>query len=389
MRPEDGIGVPLTLVDNSGRRIDTGPEEVVFGALRLSRWHVHPVAGVHAAFPGKAAHLVKINYDLRIDPGAPVMRWFEIGFPLADRDSTVVAAVPRGATEPQPATSYALSRNLEFVPVDNSAALVHIPPTDGPVHVYGASGDSIRWLHVAPGRTGVRPGSYSAWIVLLTPGGRTEQKFRLTARFEPRLADGDDFHPVPKSTEFSISLTESTRSPLVEAEKRGGSGVGLPRPSPRVFICYAHEDETHKKKVRDFADLLRESGLDPRIDKDQEGPRTEWDHWALREIREADFVAVIASPTCKAVGEGTYESTGHPGIRSELGVIRNLLQKHPEWRSYLLPIVLPGCSTDDIPMFLHPATMDHYIVEALTRTEIEYLLKTIRATQPWQGWGQR
>jgi hypothetical protein len=386
MQPEEGTDIDLILVDAGGRRIDTGPAEVAFGSVRLGRWHVHPVTGASRTFPGISAHLVKINYDLYVDPGAPVVRWFEISFALADSDATVVAALPHGAAEPRPATSYQLSRNLEFVPVENGAAQVHVPPVEGPVHVYGASGDAIRWLHVAPGRAGVRPGSYSAWIVLLTPAGRTEQKFRLAARFETDFADGEDFQSVPKSTEFGISLTGSGHSAAVEAEERDEPGVGLPSISPRVFICYAHEDETHKKKVRDFADLLRENGLDPRIDEGQEGPRTEWDHWALREIREADFVAVIASPTCQAVGDGTYRGNDRAGIRSELGAIRNLLQKHPQWASYLLPVVLPGRSVEDIPMFLHPETMDHYVVEALTKTEIEYLLKAIRTTPPWPGW---
>ncbi|GAA2821407.1 SEFIR domain-containing protein [Crossiella cryophila] len=389
MQPEGDIGVPLTLVDNSGRRIDAGPEEVAFGAVHLGRWQVHPVAGAGADFVDRAAYLVKINYDLRVDPGAPVVRWFEVGFALVDSDSTIVAAVPRGAAERQPAASYALSHKLEFIPVEHSAALVHIPPTEGAVHAYGASGDSIRWLHVMPDEAGVRPGTYSSWVVLLAPAGATEQKFRLTARFDPELADGDDFRQLPKSTEFAVSLTRIARASVVEAEEPAGPGVGRPDVSPRVFICYAHEDEVHKRKVRDFADLLRKSGVEPVIDRYQEGARIDWGHWALHEIRSADFVAVIASPTCRAVGEGTYRGAGRAGIRSELGVIRNLLQKDAKWASHVLPVVLPGCSVDDIPMFLSPVTMDHYLVEALIEDEVEYLLKAIRSTPPWRGWHQR
>lgn len=388
MRSNDGIGVPLTLVDNSGRRIDAGPAEVTFGAVRLGRWHIHPVSGANDVFAGMAAYRIKINFDLDIDPGAPVVRWFEVGFELTEPGSTLVAALPEGATERRPAMSYALSRDLEFFPADNGAAPVHIPPTSGPVHVYGASGDSIRWVHIAATEGGIRPGGYSAWIVLLSPADRVEQKFRLTARFDPESVDGDDFQQAPKSTDFAVTLAEPTRVPIV-AERHDGPAIGLPGPKPRVFICYAHEDEAHKEKVRDFADLLREHGVEPRIDKDQEGPRTEWDHWALGEIRCADFVAVIASPTCRAIGDGTFEGDGHPGIRSEFGAIRNLVQRHPAWSSHLLPIVLPGCSIDDIPMFLHPYTADHYCVEALIGTEIAPVLKTIRTTPPWAGWDRR
>lgn len=386
MQPEIGIAVPLTLVDRSGRRIDQGPEKVTFGAVHLSRWQVHPVAGSSATFPGSAAHLVKVNFDLVLDLDAPVVRWFEVGFCLVDRDSTIVAAVPRGAAEPQPETSYGLSRNLEFFPAESSTALVHVPPTEGPVHVYGASGDHIRWLRVAGTETGVRPGSYSAWMVLLTPADRTGEKFRLTARFDPELAEGDDFGAVIASREFSIELTGPNLAPQVDTARTSGPTFGLPTRSPRIFICYAHEDDAHKKMVRDFAELLRARGLDPVIDKAHEGPRTSWDHWALHQIRAADFVAIIASPLVKAVGDDTYEGTDRAGIRNELGVIRNLQQKHPAWARHLLPVVLPGRSVDEIPMFLQPQTMDHYIVDALIKSELDYLLKAVDTTPPWQGW---
>jgi hypothetical protein len=386
MQPEIGIAVPLTLVDRSGRRIDQGPEEVTFGAVHLRRWQVHPVAGSSATFPGSAAHLVKVNFDLVLDHDAPAVRWFEIGFCLVDRDSTIVAAVPRGAAEPQPETSYGLSRNLEFFPAESSTALVHVPPTEGPVHVYGASGDHIRWLRVAATETGVRPGSYSAWMVLLTPADRTSEKFRLSARFDPELAEGDDFGAVTASREFSIELTGPTLAPQVDTARTSVPAFGLPARSPRIFICYAHEDEAHKKLVRDFADLLRTCGLDPRIDSDYEGPRQDWNHWALREIKKADFVAVIASPTCQAVGDGTYQGKDRAGIRHELGVIINLLQMNPDWARHVLPVILPGRSVNDIPMFLRPFSMDHYPVEALIESELGTLLKAVVTTPPWQGW---
>src|SRR5262245_9440792 len=123
MRSEHGVSVALAVVDGSGRRIDHGPEEVSFGAVRLSPWQVHRVAGATRTFPGAAVHLVKINYDLCADPGAPALRWFEVGFALVGKESTVVAALPRGAAERQPAASYTVSGYLEFVPVEDRSAL--------------------------------------------------------------------------------------------------------------------------------------------------------------------------------------------------------------------------------------------------------------------------
>jgi hypothetical protein len=386
MRPETGITIPLTLVDRSGRRIDQGPEGVTFGAIHLRRLQVHPVAGSRTTFPGSAAHLLKINFDLALDHEGPAVRWFEVGFCLVESGSTIMTAAPRGAAEAQPEASYGLSRNLEFHSAPSDNALVHIPPTEGPVHLYGASGDHIRWLRVAANETGVRPGSYSAWMVLLTSAEQAREKFRLTARFDPELAEGDDFASVAVSHEFTIELAGPDLAPQVETAHTGSPTFGLPAPSARIFICYAHEDEAHKKMVRDFTDLLRACGHDPRIDSDYEGPRQDWNQWAVRQIRKADFVVVIASPTCKAVGDGTYPGKDRAGIRHELGVISNLLQMNPDWAPHLLPVILPGLSVNDIPMFLRPATMDHYPVDALIESELETLLKAIRTTPPWQGW---
>jgi hypothetical protein len=223
-------------------------------------------------------------------------------------------------------------------------------------------------------------------MVLLTSTGQTREKFRLTARFDPELAEGDNFAPVSASHEFTIELAGPDLAQQVETARTSSPTFGLPVPSARIFICYAHEDEAHKKMVRDFADLLRASGLDPRIDHEHEGPRISWDHWANKQVLAADFVVIIASPVVQAVGDGTYEGTDRAGIRNELGLIRNLLQKHPAWASHLLPVVLPGHSVDEIPMFLHPQTMDHYVIEALIDSELSSLRKTISTTPPWQGW---
>jgi hypothetical protein len=94
-----------------------------------------------------------------------------------------------------------------------------------------------------------------------------------------------------------------------------------------------------------------------------EGRRRDWQHWAINQITEADFVVIVASPACREVGDGTYRATDRGGIRSELDIIRNILHQHPKWQDYLLPVVLPGESIDNLPLFLRPQTVDHFLIK--------------------------
>ena len=124
------------------------------------------------------------------------------------------------------------------------------------------------------------------------------------------------------------------------------------------------------------------------MDTRDEGHRRDWQHGAIDQITQAHFVVIVASPVCRAVGDGTYAAADHGGIRSELDTIRNLLQQHPRWQAYLLPVVLPGESIHSLPLFLKPHTADRFLIEELTQSGISGLVRTIRKT-PRRTWPLR
>ncbi len=127
-------------------------------------------------------------------------------------------------------------------------------------------------------------------------------------------------------------------------------------------------------------------GLRVHMDQLYTGPRQNWQHWALHNFQECDFVLVLASPMCRRVGDGSGDGGRHPGLRSELTALQTLYQRHPEWAKYVLPVILPGQSRLGIPIFLGPESEDYYTVRDFTPQGVETLLTTIRVTErrSWQ-----
>jgi hypothetical protein len=163
------------------------------------------------------------------------------------------------------------------------------------------------------------------------------------------------------------------------------SGHGSTRRSPRVFICYAHDDEEHVESVRALAGLLVQCRLDVHLDRWDLAQRRDWYLWAGSQLDLADYVVVVASPVCRRVGDGKMENTRHQGLQSEMAQLRELLHSdRAAWTRKLLPVVLPGRSVSDIPLFLQPRTADHYIVTELTPAGVEDLVMVITQLPPYQ-----
>lgn len=148
--------------------------------------------------------------------------------------------------------------------------------------------------------------------------------------------------------------------------------------SPRVFICYAHGDPTHMAAVLALGRLLVKHGIDTHMDRWDLQSRRDWYRWALRQITDADFVLVMASPICKAVDDGRVGNNENLGLQAEMASLRERLHSDRDrWTRKILPVVLPGGSIDHIPLFLQPRTADHYIVQELTASGADDLLRTI------------
>jgi len=148
--------------------------------------------------------------------------------------------------------------------------------------------------------------------------------------------------------------------------------------SPRVFISYAHDSDDHQEAVRDLWILLRGCGIDARLDLPAAERRQDWPLWMLEQIREADFVLVIASPAYRRRAEGTATADEGRGVQFEAALLREELYRDRDaGMGKFLPVVLPGQSADDIPAYLGQTTATHYRVTEMTQAGVERLLRVL------------
>ncbi|MEU8561150.1 SEFIR domain-containing protein [Streptomyces cyaneofuscatus] len=153
---------------------------------------------------------------------------------------------------------------------------------------------------------------------------------------------------------------------------------------PRVFISYANDDGPHTEQVRSLWQLLRENGIDARLDLPAAEQPQDWALWMQREYEQADFVLVIASQAYKRRAEGTEASGKGEGVAWEGRLLRAEVYARPDdWYSRVLRVVLPGGSRDDLPSFLGGHALTHYIVDPLTTTGAERLLRYL-TNQPYE-----
>ncbi|WP_404199767.1 SAV_2336 N-terminal domain-related protein [Streptomyces tauricus] len=154
------------------------------------------------------------------------------------------------------------------------------------------------------------------------------------------------------------------------------------RQPPRVFISYAREDDDgiHAEQVRSLWRLLRTEGIDARLD--QIDIKAGQDVTALmrHEVRAADFVLVIVSPSYKRRAEDPEAAPG-AAATLEARLLRNELAHSPTDTSQrILAVVLPGHTLMDLPILLRPFTP--YIVDPITPAGAALLLQRLAQRSP-------
>ncbi len=155
-------------------------------------------------------------------------------------------------------------------------------------------------------------------------------------------------------------------------------------PLIRAFISYAHDDAEHVDRVRQFWSFLREAGIDARVDLPAAEERQDWPTWVLRQIRAARFVLVIASRAYRLRAEGDAPAGQGRGVQWEAALIREAVYADQQAAlNRFLPVVLPGCSAADIPLWLGPASTTHYVVADYTLSGAEKLLRRLTG-QPFE-----
>ncbi|MFE9022363.1 TIR domain-containing protein [Streptomyces sp. NPDC007808] len=152
----------------------------------------------------------------------------------------------------------------------------------------------------------------------------------------------------------------------------------------RVFISYAHDDDKHIEHVRDFYHFLRGCGVPAELDLPAGERRQDWALWMLRGIRDSRHVIVVASPEYKRRAEGDAGAGEGAGVQWEARLLRNMVYEDPDAAlDRIVPVVLPGGSPADLPMWLGGSTHTRYAVEELTVPGSEALLRLL-TNQPYE-----
>jgi hypothetical protein len=147
---------------------------------------------------------------------------------------------------------------------------------------------------------------------------------------------------------------------------------------PRVFVSYAHESAEHRARVLAFATFLRRAGVEAVLDVWSAGTRQDWYSWAIRELTAADFVLVIASERYRTTGDGNGPNGEHRGVQSEAALLRELVYAdRATWLPKVLPVLLPGHTVDQVPLFLQPHTASRFPVTSFDTAGAEDLLRVL------------
>ena len=360
------------LVSPGTRWIDAEPARVELGVLRLRGWHVTPMTPPEH-FGDRDIYLIKINADIHQAPGMPAPHWFEIGytFSVSTGDPMVMDALPRTVREPLPAASHRIGGGLAFVPSSAEAGIVHLPEQHAAVTVYGVGGPDVRWRNSAGA---AHLGSRASWLVLAVPSGTPEVEVEVNLRFDLVPEDALGMLPDADTSTFTLRLDRETESVTPETSTPVVHAPGTK--APRVFISYTHDSAAHSESVRKLAEFLCECGIDTHLDRWKTG--RSWYEWAMRNIRAADFVLVIASPVCKAVGNAEVGNKSNRGMQSEVALLKEKVHADREtWIDKILPVILPPHGPEDFPDFVLPETADHYKVNTPTFTDALPLLRAI------------
>ncbi|WP_370971268.1 SEFIR domain-containing protein [Amycolatopsis sp. cg9] len=167
-----------------------------------------------------------------------------------------------------------------------------------------------------------------------------------------------------------LVLTSRGRSIVVDEDQ--------PRP-PVVFISYAwdSDDPAHSQSVRRLWELLRSCRIDARLDLDAAQRRQDWPLWMGKQIREADYVLVIASRAYRERAEGRSGPDQGRGVQWEARLIRDAFYADQHALNRFVPVVLPGQSAAGVPDFLSPAGSTVYHVSDFTVEGAEKLVRLL------------
>lgn len=145
---------------------------------------------------------------------------------------------------------------------------------------------------------------------------------------------------------------------LLYAAVRVNSPVERP---PRVYVSYSHESPTHTEAVLALVQHLRQAGVDAWLDLFEVGPAEGWPRWVLRQIRDADIVLCVCTPTYRRRFDGEDSASDDHSVAWE-GLLSTQLLTFADARASgrFIAVVLDDGTVDAVPLQLRPFGVYHW-----------------------------
>ena len=123
-------------------------------------------------------------------------------------------------------------------------------------------------------------------------------------------------------------------------------------PATRVFLSYSHDSPEHRRRVLALAERLRADGIDAMVDQYLEpaGPPEGWPRWTETQLRTADFVLAVCSPTYRKRVEGDVNPSEGHGVAWEGRLIYQHIYNAASENRKFIPLLLGESTPDDIPL---------------------------------------
>nr|CAA6800636.1 MAG: Unknown protein [uncultured Thiotrichaceae bacterium] len=121
-------------------------------------------------------------------------------------------------------------------------------------------------------------------------------------------------------------------------------------PTPRIFISYSHDSDTHRAFVLSLSNRLRADGLDCQVDQYVNGfPAEGWQRWMEERVEAADFVLMVCTPVYLKRFRGRDREGGR-GVTFEGVVISQTLYDHFYENTKFVPVLPEGGVIEDVPL---------------------------------------
>ncbi|MCV6636497.1 toll/interleukin-1 receptor domain-containing protein [Candidatus Albibeggiatoa sp. nov. NOAA] len=121
--------------------------------------------------------------------------------------------------------------------------------------------------------------------------------------------------------------------------------------TPKVFISYSWDSESHKQNVLAFANQLIKQGIDVALDQFEQFPSQGWANWMLDQIEECDFVLLVCTETYNRRVRRKEDGRGK-GVTWEGTIMTDVLYDDFHQNTRFIPVVFSVEDMAHVPRFL-------------------------------------